>query len=64
MHKGERTAAKDTKAGKETTQALGIQCWHDCRAKLTGKFRKRFKRSAEIALLLKAGGRSIVSLAR
>lgn len=26
----------DMEAVKETTQALWIQCWHDCRAKMTG----------------------------
>lgn len=40
MPKGKRTAAKDMTAGKDTTQALWIQCWHVCRAKLTGKLKR------------------------
>ena len=50
MRRCKRTAAKDVKAGKETTQALLRQCWHDCRTMLTGKLRTNTK--AEIALLL------------
>lgn len=62
MHKNKRTATKDTKAAKETAQALGIQSWHDCRAKLTaGKFEKFSEISAEIAHFLRTGARRTVS---
>lgn len=44
MRKGERTAAKDKNSGKEMTLALAIQCWHDCRGKLTGKLEKCLKK--------------------
>lgn len=41
-------------AGKDTTRALWMQCWHDCRAKLTGKLKKKcLKEALEMSLLLK-----------